>query len=58
VVGVVAAMLPNAFIFFESPYLNHVIIVTVIAAIAWLVTWLAWLRFPAVVQANNSLQRP
>jgi hypothetical protein len=57
-VGVVAAMLPNVFIFIESPHVNHAIVVAVIAAMAWLVSWLAWLRFPAVVQANNSLQRP
>jgi hypothetical protein len=55
-VGIVAAMLPNAFIFIESPHVNHAIIVTVVAAIVWFVVWLTWLRYPASVQANNSLQ--
>jgi hypothetical protein len=54
----VAAMLPNAFIFIESPHVNHAIIVTMVAAIVWFMVWLTWLRHPASVQANNSLQRP
>jgi hypothetical protein len=49
-------MLPNAFIFIESPHVNHAIIVTVVAAIVWFVVWLTWLRYPASVQANISLQ--
>ena len=55
-VGIVAAMLPNAFIFIESPHVNHAIFVTMVATVVWVVVWRTWLRTPAAVQANISLQ--
>jgi hypothetical protein len=56
--GVLAAILPGAFILIESRDFNLAIAVSLIAAFAWLFTWFTWLRHPVVVQANNSLQRP